>query len=150
MNTDLHLRPATMSDADALLEWRNDAATRQSSLSTERVEVADHLKWLKASLHSEERRLVMAEVNHHLVGTIRADVSQDGWCLSWTVAPRSRGKGIALKMLNAFIKTFNAPLYAQVKATNIASKKVAERAGFHLVKKEDGVLYYHRDGAAEA
>lgn len=146
MNSKFFLRPATMSDADCLLEWRNDIVTRQASLSPERVEVASHLKWLKSTIHNEHRKLCIAELNHRAVGTIRADKDKDGWILSWTVAPKSRGKGIAQKMLNAFIQGFDGVLLAQIKATNIASQKVAERAGFTLIEKSEGddLYHYHR------
>jgi len=45
-------------------------------------------------------------------------------------------------MLSKLMSLFNEPLSAQVKAGNIASMKVAERAGFVLDKQEQGVLFY--------
>ncbi|MGB3385634.1 MAG: GNAT family N-acetyltransferase [Marinomonas sp.] len=144
MNSELFLRPATMADADCLLEWRNDLATRKASLSAGRVEVADHLKWLRNTIHNDQRRLQIAELNHRAVGTIRADLDPEGWLLSWTVSPKARGKGVAQKMLDCFILELDGTLLAQIKATNIASQKVAERAGFALEEARAGILYYRK------
>ena len=144
MNTELHFRPANMNDADCLLLWRNDRATREASLYTGRVEVADHLKWLRSALNSDQKQIYIAEVNHRPVGTIRTDSEEDGLILSWTVAPKSRGKGIAQKMLNRFVEGCDKTLFAQIKVSNIASQKVAERAGFTLQDVKEGVLFYQR------
>lgn len=145
MTTDLSLRLASIKDADCLFEWRNDPETRKASHSTELVEVADHLQWLKASLCHQDRRLYIAEKKHIPVGTVRADFDKGAWTLSWTVAPRHRGKGIASKMLALIVKEFDEPLLAQVKADNIASSKVAKQVGFRLEREENNVLFYRLD-----
>ncbi|SBS27423.1 Acetyltransferase (GNAT) family protein [Marinomonas spartinae] len=140
----LTLRLASMKDADCLFEWRNDPETRKASHSTEWVEVADHMQWLKASLSNSNRRLYIAEKKHVSVGTIRADFDNGTWTLSWSVSPRYRNKGIASQMLALAVKKFNEPLAAEVKAQNIASIKVAQRAGFILQREQEGVLYFQR------
>ncbi|REG85000.1 GNAT family N-acetyltransferase [Marinomonas pollencensis] len=145
MKTELQLRPANMNDADCLLAWRNDRATREASLCTARVEVADHIKWLRSAISNDQQRLYIAEVNHRAVGSIRADREGECWILSWTVAPRSRGKGIAQQMLKCFIEGCNETLLAQIKVNNIASQKVAVRAGFVLQDVQDGIFFYQRN-----
>jgi len=140
----LILRLASIKDADCLFEWRNDPDTRKASHSTERIEVADHMQWLKASLYNPNRRLYVAEKKHVPVGTVRADFDNGTWTLSWSVSPRYRGKGIASQMLALAVEEFNEPLAAEVKAQNIASIKVAQRTGFILQQEQEGVLYFQR------
>lgn len=137
------LRPATMADAEKLLSWRNDLETRMASHHMDQITLEEHLVWLENSLrHPEVRRLWVAEMNGEAVGTCRADRVADAWELSWTVAPDSRGKGIAQKMLSTIIGYFKDPLLAEIKVGNIASIKASERAGFVFDKEDHGVLYY--------
>jgi RimJ/RimL family protein N-acetyltransferase len=141
----IQLRSATMADAHHLLAWRNDPETRLASHNTDEIRLEDHLAWLESSLSKpEQRRLWVAELNGMPVGTCRADKMSDAWELSWTVAPETRGQGVAYKMLFALIDVFPEPLAAQVKVGNTPSMKVAERLGFLLEKEHDGVLFYRR------
>ena len=143
MTDPLNLRPAEMADADLLLLWRNDPQTRQASHHAEVISLETHMAWLEKSLKSpDQRRLWVAEMNGKAVGTCRADRVENAWELSWTVAPESRGQGVAHQMLSKLVRGFTEPLVAQVKVGNIASMKVAERAGFVLDKQEQGVLFY--------
>ncbi|WP_137169149.1 GNAT family N-acetyltransferase [Marinomonas sp. FW-1] len=137
------LRPAEMKDAEFLLAWRNDPATREASHNQDVIGLDDHIKWLSNSLNKPDLRLLwIAEMDGLAVGTCRADRLEYAWEVSWTVAPEARGKGIAHQMLSKLVHSFNEPLVAQVKPDNIASMKVAERAGFVLDKQENGVLFY--------
>ncbi|MBR7887596.1 GNAT family N-acetyltransferase [Marinomonas sp. A79] len=147
METSVGLRLATISDAECLLAWRNDSATRSASHHQDEIRLVDHLAWLKASLaRSDDRRIWIAEVAGVAVGTCRADKVEGAWELSWTVAPEARGKGIAHQMLSELVKQFDQqPLVAQVKVDNLASMKVAERAGFVLKRdsgQDDAILLY--------
>ncbi|MEO9275377.1 GNAT family N-acetyltransferase [Marinomonas sp. 5E14-1] len=145
MTNTLNLRTATLADAKILLAWRNDPQTRAASHNTDEILLENHLAWLESSLKKpEQRRLWVAELDGNLVGTCRADKEDNGWELSWTVAPEARGQGVAHKMLSKLIDTFQQPLTAQVKKDNMASMKVAERLGFVIEKEESGVLFYRR------
>lgn len=141
------LRNATMNDAEILLKWRNDAATRSASHNVEEVKFDDHLIWLEATLSNSMRQLLIAEDKGRPVGCVRIDREPSGAELSWTVDPESRGNGIAKRMLQLVINSFphGSLLRAEIKVENTASLKVALAAGmilshetgniFHLVKK---------------
>jgi len=88
------LRPATIQDAQVLLEWRNDPETRKNSHTMDEIKMEDHMKWLYGVLSSGGRYLLIAELRESLesevtapVGTVRLDLSGDICELSWTVAP---------------------------------------------------------------
>lgn len=145
MTDQLNLRAVTMADAEILLAWRNDPNTRQSSHNSGEIELDSHRAWLEDSLNKpEQRRLWMAEIAGIAVGTCRADRVNSAWTLSWTVAPEARGQGAAYQMVSELIKHLDAPLLAEVKVGNIASMKVAERAGFVVEKEERGLLFYKK------
>ncbi|MCV2401895.1 GNAT family N-acetyltransferase [Marinomonas sp. C2222] len=144
---DIYLRPASLEDANVLLAWRNDTETRLASHNQDIISLEQHITWLEHSLAiPDKRQLWIAEIDGVAVGTCRADVVTDTtenvWELSWTVAPEMRGKGIAYRMLRAFITSFESSLMAQIKCENIASIKVADKLGFILKEEKEGVLFY--------
>jgi len=144
MNESITLRPATIQDADLLLEWRNDPKTRKASHNTAEVERDEHVSWLSRTLNNPNRRLLVAEENATPVGTVRADFSEAVWELSWTVAPNARGRGVANQMVVLLASQIYEPIRAEVKAGNIASLRTAEHAGMEFDRETDGVLHYKR------
>ena len=138
------LRPATMDDADALLAWRNDPATRALSHNKANVEPHVHMEWLARSLASPDRRLLIAERTGVPVGTVRADLSNGVYELSWTVAPQARGQGVAKEMVAMAAAQIKETIRAQVLRGNEASVQVALNAGMKLQQEVGGVLYFER------
>jgi N-acetylneuraminate synthase len=140
----LKLRPATLDDAQRLLAWRNDAGTRAASFDSRIVTAATHQAWLAAALADPERVLMIAIESGVPVGTVRAEVKGDAWRLSWTVAPEARGRGVAGRMVKAFVEAFPHRLLAEIKGSNPASVRVAKATGFRRTAEVDGVLHFER------
>jgi RimJ/RimL family protein N-acetyltransferase len=145
MNEKITLRPATMKDADMLLDWRNDTQTRKASHSTSEVVKEEHVAWLSKTLVNANRKLLVAEENGASVGTVRADFSEGLWELSWTVAPNSRGQGVAKRMVALLANEITEPIRAEVKIENIASARIAEYAGMAFDREVEGVCHYSRE-----
>lgn len=144
MSETIKLRSATIRDADLLLEWRNDAETRKASHNMDEVQRDQHISWLSRTLDNRDRRLFVAEENGVPVGTVRADLSDGVWELSWTTAPSARGRGLAKRMVFLLAQQIPEPIRAEVKAGNIASARVAEHAGMEFDREAEGVLHYRR------
>ena len=140
----LRLRPACLDDADLLLAWRNDATTRQASHDTAPVSPEVHVAWLSKTLSNPHRQLYVAERDGVPVGTVRVDVQGAGHLLSWTVAPTARGSGVGSAMVAKLASGMQGPLWAEIKAGNAASMRIAQAAGMALRNERDGVLYYQR------
>ncbi len=139
----LRLRPARAADSALLLAWRNDPLTRAASVDTAEVALADHERWLAASLANEGRRLLVAEEHAQAVGSLRADRLPGGaWELSWTVAPHARGRGLGQRMVALLAQELEGPLVARVRAENIASRRIAEACGLVLFSSEGGLLEF--------
>jgi RimJ/RimL family protein N-acetyltransferase len=123
----MNIRPAQMSDAEALFRWRNDALTREMSHNQDPVEWDAHIAWLKARLARPEPNLYIAECDGLSIGTVRVDGDE----ISYTIAPDARGRGLGLAMLQKAKEMFGQ-LRAEIYERNIASIKIAERAGMRL------------------
>ena len=139
------LRPATMGDAKLLFDWRNDPETRMQSIDTGEVFWDKHLEWLKKSLSNQNRKIIIAKIKGQPVGTIRLDIGKPRSELSWTVAPSARGKGVGTKMVLKAIQFFSCPLLAKIKPGNLASMKIAEKAGFQKQSSGTEITEWHYD-----
>lgn len=135
-NSGLKFRKAKMSDWATLLNWRNDAASRQFSRNHDRVSAPTHRAWLRACLRNCHRRLLIAEIGGELVGTVRIDY-EDPAEISWTVAPHARGRGFGKLIVHSILEDFDAPIKAVITKDNLPSRRIAESAGFVIVA-EDG------------
>tara|TARA_R100000149_G_C5819200_1_gene99229 strand:- start:61 stop:528 length:468 start_codon:yes stop_codon:yes gene_type:complete len=144
MNETIILRPATIEDADILLEWRNDPNTRKASHNTDEVQRDDHISWLSRTLGNPDRRLYVAEENGDPVGTVRTDFAGGVWELSWTVSPKARGRGVAKRMVAVLANEISEPIRAEVKTGNMVSARIAEHAGMVFERETDGILHYKR------
>lgn len=140
----ISLRPATLDDADILLEWRNEAMTRRASHNTAEISREEHLVWLEATLSNSKRKLFIALEESTAVGVMRVDLYESDCELSWTVAPSARGRGVGKRMVALLASRIEVPIRAEVKIDNEASKRIAEYAGMTLVKEEKGVMNYER------
>jgi RimJ/RimL family protein N-acetyltransferase len=145
MNLTIALRQATIQDADMLLGWRNNPETRIASHSTSEVVKEEHLAWLTKTLSNANRRLLVAEENGSPVGTVRADLSEGVWELSWTVAPNARGRGVAKQIVTLLAQKISEPIRAEVKSDNIASARIAEHAGMAFDREVEGISHYSRE-----
>lgn len=127
----MELRRATINDAKMLFDWRNDSETRAMSRDTSELVMENHVGWLNRRLSLADPGLYIAEEDGDTVGMVRIDDDE----ISYTVAPSHRRKGIGEAMLVKAREMFGQKI-AEIKRDNVASAKVAERAG-HTVKLID-------------
>ncbi len=130
-----------------LWEWRNDPDTRRQSISTEEVSWENHVKWFAATLVNPDRKLYVVEDVTVPVGTVRFDRDEatGRWEISWTVAPSARGQGIGGRLVAEAVAMFKSPLKAVIKPSNVASAKIAERAGFRKTGEDSQMTYWIHD-----
>ena len=137
----LHFRKATQGDSQRLFKWRNDPETRAQSLNTDSVPWADHKTWFEKTLSNPDRLLLIAEEEGIPVGTVRIDTKNGEHELSWTIAPDARGKGVGTRMVTQIVQETRKKLFAKIKPDNVASIKIAEKAGFMpALEKGDTVI----------
>jgi RimJ/RimL family protein N-acetyltransferase len=137
----ISVRPATVSDAEILFEWRTDLQTRAASVATGELLWQEHAAWLAAALADNRRYLYVAE-NDSIQPDARVGVCRFDLDLEMTVAevsintsPTVRGQGMSKSILEAAMARFQAdlgqtPLTATIRPNNIASIRIFEACGF--------------------
>lgn len=145
---DICLRGVLPKDSNSLLCWRNDPETRHNSINTHEISRERHDRWFEELLKHHPERVAIAEMNGSPVGVIRLDWSEqnDSCDLSFTVAPEHRGKGVGFRMVQLSIQDLrNARILAEVKLSNVASRRIFERLGFTIIDNQGDLLLYAKD-----
>jgi RimJ/RimL family protein N-acetyltransferase len=146
------LRPATRADADRLLAWRNDAATRDASRNHDPVTAADHETWLATVIRDNDRELLVGVLDSKPIGQVRFDrLEHERWEQSVTVAPSARGRGLGRALIAAGIEWLWAThpdarvVQASVRTHNHRSLRAFEACGFEAEGgAEDGYVRLER------
>lgn len=135
----LRLRSATLEDADDLLAWRNDPATRAASFDTAPVDRGTHVAWLRARLDRDDHRLWIAELAGAAVGIVRFGIDERAATISVNVAPERQGAGLGTRMIGSgcarlFAERVVDDVDAWIRPENQASVRAFRAAGFRPVE----------------
>ena len=82
---DIKVRLADISDADLLLEWRQDPVTVANSHSTVAIDHDEHIKWFESRLSSDLSIILMGYFSDYNepIGMVRFDKTEDQiWSVS--------------------------------------------------------------------
>jgi RimJ/RimL family protein N-acetyltransferase len=133
----VRLRPATASDADLLLGWANDQATRAASFHPDPIDRAGHVRWLADRLASPTTGFWIGEADDgRPIGQVRIEAGDRAVGeLSISVAPNARGMGFGRALLFAAVdeapRTLRVErLSARVRTDNPASLALFTGVGF--------------------
>ena len=142
---EIRVRAAQHTDTKVIFEWRNDELTRQMFRASEIVKWDAHCKWFAATLQNSNRCLLMCYSEQEgNIAVVRFDLEDDFAEVSINLSPAKRGKGFASECLllavDVFEKEYSSvrKLIAEIKISNVASKKSFEKVGFTLYDEKDG------------
>lgn len=117
-------RPATIEDAQMLLDLKNDHTMRKYSIEGKNiVSMADHLKWLERNL----KHITIIKDTENDIGDVRI---KDGF-IHIKLFPEYRGKGYGTE---AIMRYRSPGMMTQVVGTNIPSLRMFIKCGFKLIK----------------
>lgn len=126
------LRPMQMTDADFMLELKNDPQTREFAIIThDKIKREDHLKWLERNLHS---MTIVEGKKKSKVAAIRITKSE----ISLWVSKNYRNKGVATAILKEL--PIEPEIIAKIVDGNISSFRAFINAGFKPIIHKDN--YY--------
>ena len=144
----LTFRRATWQDTDLLLEWRNDPLTRKNSRETHVFSRDEYIEKRLSGVFDSGNFCLIAEAAGDPVAVVMARRCASVTELSWTVAPRHRGKGYGCCTVRTVAEHLPRPLVAIIKADNPASQRIARSAGFDLIRSEGDLQTWQIDGEA--
>lgn len=143
MMNQIHTRPATLADLDTLLQFEQGivAAERPFDPTLKAGEI--HYYDLAALILSPEAEVIVAELEHEVVGSGYAQIrpgkdynkhERFAYLGFMYVKPEFRGQGVNKLVLDALTdwikKQGIAEIRLEVYAENVAAKKAYEKAGF--------------------
>lgn len=138
------LRPATMADADLILEWQGAPETRRYARDPRIPTSAEHRAWMADRLARLDCLFNIILVAGRPVGVLRLDRHDDVFEVSIFVAPGHYGRGIARAALALGRRLLpDSGFIAHVLPQNEASHALFRAAGF--VRQGD---WYHAHPAA--
>jgi RimJ/RimL family protein N-acetyltransferase len=146
------LRGLLSTDSESLLRWRNDSETRRNSINTAEVPREEHVRWFAKMLAAHPQRVLIADIDGASAGVVRLDWNDehDSCYLSFTVAPEHRGKGCGFAIVEQAIRDMqNTRVCAQVKMSNVASRRIFEKLGFRVIDTQGELLMYAKDFGAK-
>lgn len=138
---EMRARRVTSSDSRMLFEWRNDPVTRRRSRNTEPITWESHQSWLAHTISSSGRLLLLVECEGKPTATVRFDRIEtegrhEGYEVSITLAPESRGLGLAAESLRSSEAAIlletpgSVRLFATIHEDNPASYRLFARARY--------------------
>jgi UDP-2,4-diacetamido-2,4,6-trideoxy-beta-L-altropyranose hydrolase len=132
----ISLRKAVHNDEKLIFNWVNDPEVRKWSFNKKIILLDDHKIWFEKKIQDPNLSMWIFEVNKSPMGLIRLEKDKEDIALHYLLAPKSRGKGLASKMLTISlkeIKKYKKKVFAYTLPGNIASIKSLKKAGFSCV-----------------
>lgn len=146
-------RPATRSDSELILRWRNSSSARKVSQSANELSAAEHAIWFESRIDrlSSEPFWIMSKGGKDL-GFVRLDFSDSGhdsFAISIFVEPEFREEGIGKQILGLALNAVYAEhgIYqyrAVIKRDNLVSIKLFESFGFKVFMSVDNQFDEYR------
>lgn len=137
--TQFSVRPAEDTDAQVLLEWRNDTETMLWARNNAEIAWPHHLRWFRSVLAADDRILRVVEAGGRPVASVRYDrdpAHTSAVQVSIVVAHTARGQGVGITALQLGEAELRAcwpdvrKIVAVVHRDNAASRRLFAKAGY--------------------
>lgn len=147
-----YLDHATMRDAEALLQIKNDPDVRRFSIvSKDPILIENHLRWLELCLADPNRHLycIRETTSDIVLGDVRLDVEAFAVEVSVRLRPEVRRRGIGSWAVDEACRKANLmypgrTLVAKILPENEASRATFRKCGFTPEYDRSGILFYER------
>lgn len=143
------LRKATMEDIDLIFAWANDEDERRNSFNPEKIPYADHCRWYKNKMTSDDTFIFIMMQEDKPLGQCRIEIEGEEALISYFIDKNFRNQGLGKKILELLHEEVKSNfskvrvLMAQVKEDNIPSRKVFESLGYsEIVYEAKGFRQY--------
>ena len=139
----MELRPAAEADVGLYFYIAQDPEVRAQSFTADVPSWESHVRWYERERASG--LFYVAEQNGEPVGVIRFQ-RVDQPIVSLAVVPAWRGLGLGLDILrdgtSFCAHAWGQPIWAEVKAENVASQHIFQQAGYELMVFDERAAVY--------
>lgn len=149
INNNLKLRKVNENDIEITYAWALDEKVRQFSFSKGSISYEEHNQWFNKKLKDPSCYFYILTRGAEKVGSIRVDYNSTDHegIISYLVGSEFHGKGYGTEILQLLEKKMkidvpDIKLKGLVMESNIASLKIFEKLGYHLVSNQQGLLTY--------
>jgi predicted acetyltransferase len=136
-----------LKDSKTLYTWRNELSVRKNSFSKKKINIKTHENWLKKQLSEKKNYFWFFMFKKKKVGLVRLTLKRKNLILNYMVKKNYRKKGYSKKMLYMMIDKIKKnlqdkkiKLIAEIKKTNIISKKTLLSVGYKVKIKKNDIL----------
>lgn len=143
------LRVATNEDIYNVYHLSNDSTVRANSINRKKIIWKNHREWFNKVINNDQYLfLIIEDKNNKFVGQVRFEIKYKVALISISIEKEYRGNGISLSILLKSVQECTQyfenvkNIIAYIKISNIASKKLFERAGFKFVENQGDYLKY--------
>ena len=146
----LHIRKASKSDINIYFKWANDPEVRNNAFNQQPITYEKHKIWFSEKINNDKCYLYVICDDGNPLAQVRFDIEEQCAVISYSLDHKYRGHGYGRKVLQLAINTFfdeqtsTRQLKALVKCNNIASNKIFQNLGFHMVDNQNNqnIVYY--------
>ena len=113
-----------------LLKLRNKNYVIENSFTNKKILTKEHHNWILKFLENKHNNLFLIQNKKKNIGYIRFEQNKLKKNISWALLKKFHNKGIISKNLKTLTSNKNIKYSARIKKKNIASLKMAFKAGF--------------------
>ena len=113
-----------------LLKLRNKNYVIENSFTNKKILTKEHHNWILKFLENKHNNLFLIQNKKKNIGYIRFEQNKLKKNISWALLKKFQNKGIISKNLKTLTSNKNIKYSARIKKKNIASLKMAFKAGF--------------------
>jgi len=135
---EVRLRLAELQDSVDVFSWRNSEETRRHIFNRDLIPFEVHQEWFEKCLNSENRVILIGEIDNKAIGVLRYDLTDAEALISVYLVPGKQPPGTGSQLIaagSAWVRE-NYPhikkVNAEILCKNTASVKAFEKAGYLL------------------
>lgn len=140
----LTLRKCQADDVVSYFNWVNDPSVRESSLETDPITWIEHEAWFKTRINDPMCRMYLLCIDNLPVGQIRFQKVNNNWSINYSIDELVRGRGWGRFLVEQGIVAMRSStmgnVVANIKVTNLASRKIFEKLGFSRGSQSDSAV----------
>lgn len=132
--TSLTLRNCRVEDIFLYFNWANEPMVRQSSLNSKPITWLEHEAWFMSRVNGPTCAMYVLCAGNLPIGQIRFEKTDDAWAIDYSLDELVRGRGwgqvLVERGLAEFGKLTTGTVIANVKASNVTSRRIFQHLGF--------------------